>query len=536
MLAGEDTLLYLRPMKETRLVCHTCQELQAEIVGLNERIAALENALNQRDELIISLQACITTQDKENQELKTSIHNLKKEAFGSKSESKRKLNRPGSGNKNNKKRKTANRKGSRTIPAGIPREKVVLSLPDSERICSRCGEVLQVIGNKVSEKIDIIQAMLRAIRYEREQYACPKCKCKESMKLAPLPEHNCNNLFATPNLLAWIINSKYNYHIPLHRMSKMFTEQGFNISDKTLDSWVLNTAPYLEPLLAKAVDQLLASQHVFSDDTTGRLLVSGQKKTATSRLWVYMTKSEPKIVVYDFTLTREGKHPQQFLHTFRGYLQTDAYKGYYALYQDEQGNVLVIPVYCMAHCRRKFFTIAEKTTISGLADVALEYIGKLYEIEDEIKLSTAEDTFNYRQEFSVPVLNEFHNWLDNTRTIIMPKTELSMAINYAWNHWVELSNYCLDGNLDIDNNRSERKMRGPKLGQNNYLFFGSERGGKAAAIFYSFIESCKENEISPMAWLADVIPKLYYYKMSQIEDLLPHNWVKKLAHTNSVAA
>jgi len=529
-------------MNRTRLVCHTCTKLQAEIVDLRKRISLLEDTLNERDDLVISLQACVATQDQENQQLKASIHNLKKEAFGSKSENKNKLNRPGlkdnsnSDNQKKKKRKVANRQGSRKIPAYIPRDKVELSLPADELICLFCGALLQIIGKKISEQIDIIPAMLRVIQYIRYQYACAKCKCKESMKLASLPEENCNNTFATPRLLAWIINNKYNYHLPLYRMSNMLAEQGYKISDKTLDSWVLNTAFYLEPLLACAVDELLADNHVFSDDTTSKLVVKGQKKTATSRLWVYMTKAEPKIVIYDFTLTREGKHPQQFLHKFRGYLQTDAYAAYYALYQDAEGNVLVIPVFCMAHSRRKFFTIAEKTTIPGLADIALEYIGRLYKIEDDIKLLTVEEKFKSRQKLSIPILDEFYTWLDDTRKIIMPKTELSEAINYAWNHWRELTNYCLDGNLEIDNNRSERKMRGPKLGLKNYMFFGSERGGKAAAIFYSFIESCKENNISPMAWLSDVIPKLYYYKISQISELLPHNWARNLAHTNSVAA
>ena len=110
----------------------------------------------------------------------------------------------------------------------------------------------------------------------------------------------------------------------------------------------------------------------------------------------------------------------------------------------------------------------------------------------------------------------------------MPKTELMTAIGYALNNWVPLTNYCLSGELEIDNNRSERKMKSTKIGEKNYLFFGGERGGCAAAVLYSFIETCKENNINPVEWLTDIIPKLNYYKTSQLDELLPFNWGKKI--------
>ena len=121
--------------------------------------------------------------------------------------------------------------------------------------------------------------------------------------------------------------------------------------------------------VTRLIDIMIRQKLLFSDDTTTKTIIPDVNKTKTSRLWVYISKETP-IVIYDFTMSRDGEHPKSFLENFSGYLQTDAYKAYYALYKDENGKIIVIPVFCMAHCRRYFFKIAELSDRFGLADDA----------------------------------------------------------------------------------------------------------------------------------------------------------------------
>lgn len=530
-----------RMLMRNSIVCHNCDKLQDKINNLEQNNLLLRNQLTQRDDALVGLYAIVTEQAQENQHLKESNQSLNKLLFGSKSENGTKLknksganannNNSGNGNDNNNKKnkksnKPPNRSNSRKLSKNLPIVIKKHTLPPGEDVCKCCGKQLEIITHKISKQLDIVPAILQVLEHHRAQYVCPD-KCKGSMKLSSLPLGHSANTLATPHLISWLAVNKYDYHLPLYRQTRMLKTSGYDISNKTIDSWILNTAFDLKPIVTRLIDKLIAQSHLFSDDTTTKTITPGINKTKTTRLWVYTSKEIP-IVIYDFTTSREGKHPQEFLKNFKGYLQTDAYAAYYALYEDEHGKLVIIPVFCMAHCRRNFFEIAELTESFGLADEALEYITKLYAIEDEIRSLSNDERHQQRQERSIPILTAFNAWLQYSKSIALPGSKLDKAINYALNHWTELTNYCLDGRLEIDNNRAERKMRSPKLGMSNYLFYGSERGGHAAAIYLSLIETCKENNISPYLWLADVIPKLRHYKSSQLDELLPlaNHWSK----------
>ena len=514
------------------------------IVALKQKEQTQRIQLEQKDAIITKLYSDIAKLIQEKEELRQTNHNLARELFGSKSEANNKLNKSNkatnssikgnsSDNSNNNdnaenKRKKPDRSNSRKLCKNLPTIVINHILPKGQDICVCCAKRLRIIGYKTSYQYDVIPAQLQLIKHQRAQYGCSSCKSGNSMQLAHFTlGHNYNTL-AAPNLLAYLAINKYDYHLPLSRQIRMIAAiNGHKLYYNTVNSWIIATAFDLQPIVVRLIDILMAQKHIFSDDTTTKTIIPGFNKARTSRLWVYISKESP-IVIYDFTLSRENKHPKRFLKNFIGYLQTDAYSGYYALYQDENGILAVIPVFCMAHCRRNFFKITELSNCFGLADTALEYIAQLYAIEDKIKDKSVEDKYQCRQQESIPIINDFHAWLINTKSLVLPGSSLEQAINYALNHWTELTNYCLDGKLEIDNNRSERKMRGPKLGMNNYRFYGSENGGLAAAIYLSLFETCKENNIIPYIWLADVIPKLRYYKSSQLDELLPlaTHWAK----------
>ena len=95
---------------------------------------------------------------------------------------------------------------------------------------------------------------------------------------------------------------------------------------------------------------------------------------------------------------------------------------------------------------------------------------------------------------------------------------------YATNHWQALRCFLEDGRLPLDNNAAERALRPIALGRKNWLFAGSVRGGEAAAIVLSFIESAKLHDLNPYAYLRDVLTRLPSAKSRDLDSLLPHLW------------
>lgn len=276
---------------------------------------------------------------------------------------------------------------------------------------------------------------------------------------------------------------------------------------------------------------LLMVGHIFSDDTkmpTLRTPVKENKgKPALNNyMWVYTdlskgTLSHP-IVLYDFTCGRDAEYPSSFLETFEGYLQTDAYSGYLPFVKNHDK---VIPLGCWAHVRRKFFDALLANPRSIAQDV-VNKIGQLYDIKREARKNNLSftDIATLRQKEAIPILDDIYTWLVHHQPMTVPKSLLGKAISYALSQWSALTSYVTDGRLEIDNNRSERCIKTIVIGRKNYLFMGSEKGGQAAAIIYSLIETCKQNDVNPLAYLTDVLNKIPTYPNKNIRDLLPYNW------------
>jgi len=199
--------------------------------------------------------------------------------------------------------------------------------------------------------------------------------------------------------------------------------------------------------------------------------------------------------VYEFSLTREGENPSEFLKDFAGYLQADAFSGYDEVYAN--GNV--IEVACMAHCRRYWWEAKDNS--ARLAHEALSYITRLYSLEETFrnqKLSH-DDLRDARQQYAHPILDEFKTWLDKQQTTVLSKSEINKAFTYTLNQWDALRRYTEDGCLSIDNNLAERQVKLPAIGHKNWLFVGSECGGDRAAILLSIIASAKLCQVEPWA-------------------------------------
>jgi hypothetical protein len=267
--------------------------------------------------------------------------------------------------------------------------------------------------------------------------------------------------------------------------------------------------------------ELLKQQPViFSDETTVAVQTPG--KARETRFWVYAGYSPP-IIVYVHTETRAGKHPKAKLEGYSDYLQADAYAGYDQIFATGK----VLEVACWAHTRRKLFEIARQAEAGKRisAHEALDFIGQLYAIEREAKERQldAEGIRSVRQEQARPILTEFRIWLDDRLRELAPKTPTAKAIGYALNHWQALERYTEDGRLEMDNNRSARAIRSLTIGRKSWLFLGSAKGGQVAAAVFSLIQTCKELNLNPEAYLKDVLTRLPTTKQKDIDSLLPHN-------------
>jgi hypothetical protein len=227
--------------------------------------------------------------------------------------------------------------------------------------------------------------------------------------------------------------------------------------------------------------------------------------------------------VYDYTPNRSREGPDVFLEKFRGFLQADAYSGYDHLYEDAQRGV--VEVACWAHARRKFFEAQSSDLMRST--VVLAYVHLLYEVEHEARdqCLKAEERRALRQARAKPILADVQAYLEREGLKVLPKSPVGQAISYTLANWEALVRYCEDGDLEIDNNGAERSLRGVAVGRKNWMFFGSDNGGRTAAVLTSLIASAKRQRMDPLAYLRDVFERIGAHPKNRLEELLPDRWL-----------
>jgi transposase len=353
------------------------------------------------------------------------------------------------------------------LPAHLPRVEILIDVEDKR--CPCCGGAMHVIGEDISEILDVVPALYRVKVIRRPRYGCRGCE--SAVVQSPAPERPLTGGMASEALLAEVLVAKYSDHLPLYRQAQIFARHGIDLDRSTLANWVGRACWWLRPLAELLLSTILSSSKIFADDTPVPVLDPGRGRTKTGRLWSYARDDRPwqgplpPAVAYVYSENRQGVHPQSHLAEFTGVLQVDGYAGF-----------------------------------NGLTRI--------------------------RQAESRPLIDATKTWLEGQLGHISAKSALAEVIRYALRHWKGLGLFLDDGRVEIDSNTVERTIRPIKLGAKNHLFAGSDRGAESWAIVASLIQTAKLNDVEPFAYLRDVLECIVSgkTKVNELSSLLPWAW------------
>jgi transposase len=441
---------------------------------------------------------------------------------------------------------TRKRPSRKPFPEHLPRERIIVPGPTS---CACCGSRrLSKLGEDITETLEVIPRQWKVIQHVREKFSCRDC---ETIGQAPAPFHVVARGWAGPSLLAMILFEKFGQHQPLNRQAERYAREGVDLSLSTLADQVGACCAVLEPIFRRLEAHVLAAERLHGDDTTVPVLAKG--KTDTGRSWVYVRDDRPfggkgpPAAVFYYSRDRGGEHPQAHLATYAGILQADAYGGYGKLYEPDRRPAPILEALCWAHARRKFFELADlaaarrkakgkKTAaISPLALEAVRRIDALFAIERDINGRSAEERLAARRDLSAPLVADLEIWMRAQRAQLSRHADVAGAMDYMLKRRDAFTRFLNDGRICLTNNAAERALRGIALGRKSWLFAGSDRGGRRAAIMYSLIVTAKMNDVDPQAWLADVLARIAEHPAHGIDELLPWNWRPRNAPASNAA-
>jgi transposase len=388
------------------------------------------------------------------------------------------------------------------LPANLPREQVLLDVPEAERTCGCCGKPLQKIGEDRTERVDYRPARIVVKVFVTPKYACAAKHGGVKQALAP-PGPVPGGRFDF-GLVAQVVTSKTCDHLPLYRQQDVLARAGIELSRSTLCEIMASAAFLLEPLAALLKRRLLASDWLGADDTPVRLLDPAHPAgVRLARFWLYRGPQTAPYNVFDFHESRSRDGPREFLGTYQGWVKVDAYGVDGGVYL---GSPRIRASCCLAHARRKFDEA--KSSHPRLAAEALGFFQQLYDIEDRARELTAEARQALRQAEAAPLLDQLRVWANEQATHALPKLKFGEALGYLRNQWEPLTNYVQDGRLPIDNNATERDLRALTIGRKNWLFIGSQEAGPRAAILYTVVASAARHDLDVWAYLRNTLERL----------------------------
>ncbi|MFL6935533.1 MAG: IS66 family transposase [Xanthobacteraceae bacterium] len=420
----------------------------------------------------------------------------------------------------------------------LPHEEVVIE-PES-KVCPCCSGTLHMIGEDVSKRLDKQPAKLTVVVTRRPKYACRSCEKNGADEVAgiiqaPAPARLIEGGLPTERLVADIVVSKFADHLPRYRQSQILARSGVRIERSTLAHWVGAAAAELQPLHDRLIALLKASPKLFCDETRCPVLDPGRGKMKTGYMWALARDdrpwggADPPAVAYSYGPGRGAQHAVKLLAGFSGVLQVDGYAAYSQLAAPSRPGGPVTLAYCWSHLRRKFYELY----VGGNQPIATEALARiklLYDIEAEVRGLPPQLRRTIRRERSKPIVEAMKPWLETSLANVSKGGKLGEALGYGLNQWDGLVRYLDDGRIEIDSNTVERSIRPLALTRKNALFAGHDLGAESWAMIASLLETCKLNDIDPLAWITDVLTKLVNrWPASRIDGLMPWAYAKSAA-------
>jgi transposase len=493
-----------------------------------------QEILQQKDRCIAALEGELST-------LKEQLAWLKKQIFGAKSEriiadldtqplldldfgSPRPEKEPEKEEVSYTRRKAAKNRGSDTIsfPDNLPVRRIDLDIPAEDKICPETGQPLVCIGSETSRKLGRTAEQFFIIEYVRPKYAS-KAAPDLGVKTAPLPDAIIARCPADESLLAYILTAKFADHLPLYRLGEILQRSNVKISRQTLSKWVLTLGAALSPIYDLMKNQILASGVLFADEAPVDLQVKGKGRCQQAYMWIYVGGGggDPPYRFFEFCLNRNHEHPLKILQDYQGILHSDKYGVYEKLAKIE--GITWCP--CMAHVRRKF--VEAEGGDPELRRRILRKIRYLFLLERVAWARSAEERLRIRQQIEQPILDELTRMVKERLLAggLLPKSNFAKALNYYLGLAPYLPNYLNHPDARLDNNVAERGIRPLTLGRKNWLFVGSEDGGRATATILSLVQTCRNLKINPQEYLEDVLRRITGHPAKRIAELLPDKWL-----------
>jgi transposase len=410
------------------------------------------------------------------------------------------------------------RKNKPRIPENLPTEDVQLDpdeVKDSPLDYKRIGE-------EVTSELDVVPPQYFRRRIIRGKYVKRDDKDAPPI-IAPLPERLIEGSYASAGIIADIVIKKYQDHLPLYRQEQILKNRfGIDLSRQTMDDWVRSASDWLSPIYRLLRKNLQASSYLQVDETPIRYCdKDGPPGGRKGYFWVY---HDPwaKEVLYEWHTGRAAACMDDVLGKFKGTVQCDGY-GAYTSYAKGKEHIDI--ACCWAHARRKFYEAKDESP--GVASWFLKQIQALYATEAYLRSTEAEPERRrmIRENDSRWRLDLLRKALKSKMATYLPKSQMGKAVHYALARWDELTKYCGDGRIEIDNNGVENAIRPTAVGKKNWLFIGHPQAGDRSAIIYTIIENCKKLGINPQEYLKDVLTRLPSMKMSEVDQLLPATWL-----------
>lgn len=427
--------------------------------------------------------------------------------------------------------KQPKRKGKKEADlSGLPVRRIDHYLSEEELEAEFGVKGWKQLPDAISRKYYFVPAKVEVEEHHIGVYAS---KTDEHMVKADHPKALLHGSLVSPSLGAAIINGKYVNAVPLYRLEQEFQRYGLQITRQNMANWCIRLAEEYLSILYDHLHKELYFYHVIQADETP-VLVNHDGRGAGSKSWMWVYRSghlyqDRQIVLYEYQQTRNASHPREFLKGYDGICVTDGYQVYHTL--EKELEELTIAG-CWVHCRRRFGEalklIPKSCQKESNAFLLMKQIQAIYREEGKLNDLSSDERLKQRQAVIKPLVDAFFAYLKTIN--VSKKDKFGDAVGYALNQEKYLRVFLTDGDVPIDNNASERAIRGFCIGKKNWRMIDTINGAKSSAIIYSIVETAKANNLKPydyVQYLLEEIPKHMNDKdCSFLEDLLP--WSEKL--------